>query len=38
MKAINRATGEVIQDYPSHSDQEVQDILEQAQSALRRGS
>ena len=34
MKAINPATGEVIQDYPSHSDQEVQEILEQAQSAF----
>ena len=35
MKAINPATGEVIQEYPSHSDQEVQDILEQAQSAFQ---
>ena len=35
MKAINPATGEVIQDYPSHSDQEVQEILEQAQSAFQ---
>ena len=35
MKAINPATGEVIQDYPGHSDQEVQDILDRAQSAFQ---
>ena len=35
MKAINPATGEVIQEYTAHSDQEVQEILAQAQAAFQ---
>jgi succinate-semialdehyde dehydrogenase/glutarate-semialdehyde dehydrogenase len=35
MKAINPATGELIQEYPTHSDQEVQEILEQAEAAFQ---
>ena len=36
MKAINPATGELIKDYPEHSDADVVKILEETDEEFRR--